>query len=520
MLSVGRTDMTEADKFSAGWEKLFLFAGNIVFVIVFGILAVTGDRVHRNAANWQLLLINLLVLAVLCAGSFYMPRKALPKCKHPVAMLLGIYVLLFVLQCIFVHYTYFYTGWDVDLVKWKVEGVLEGHSLQDLGADDYFSICPNNLMLFYAQYLLSKIGKMFSLEIPYNLCIYASCFCVAASCFFGSLVVRKTTRNRMVRCMYGLVSTAFILFCPWIAIPYSDTYGMLFVSLGIWAVYCLEKPVLKWPVLAFAALFGYHIKPTCIFPLFAAVILYLPRFISKWKQRWKELGILALSCLIVWGAGQGMVSWIQYSLSFRLDHEQELPPNHYIMMGMNMDTKGGFSPDDREFAVNIPTYEAKKQLIWDEIGVRWGQMTPEQKREHYLTKLIYIVNNGTFSWGDEGIFFYSIPEHDNFLNDIYREIFYPEGKYFTLYCELAQLVWMQILLGIVLLFIDKKNKVFHKAFLIIMLCGLLVFLMLFEARARYLILYSPAFLILSLYGYEGLFSRLSAKISRNPQSVA
>ncbi|MDE6924118.1 MAG: hypothetical protein K2P59_02500 [Acetatifactor sp.] len=532
--------MAGSGKFMAVWERIFLIAGNVVFFMVFCILAATDDRVHRNAANWRLLVVNLLILAVLCAVSLFAFRGNATECssemkvlrsgslsafwkriqawKHPVIVLLGIYLLLFALQCVFVHFTYFYTGWDVDLVKWRVEGVLEGYSLQDLGGDDYLSICPNNLLVFYVQYLLAKIGELFSLETPYNMCFYASCFCVSASCFFGNLIVRKMTQSGMIRLLYDLTGTVFILFSPWIGIPYSDTYGMLFATVGVWAVCCLERPVLKWPVTAFAALIGYQMKPTCIFPLFAAIILYLPGYLPELRRRWKELMILLLSCLVFWGAAQGIVFLVQYNLSFRLDPEQKLPVNHYIMMGLNTDTSGGFSAEDRNFAVSIPTYEEKKRLTWEEIAFRWEQMTASQKKEHYLTKLIYIMNNGTFSWGDEGVFFFSVPEHDNSLNDVYREVFYPEGKYFTFYCELAQIIWLQILLGIVLLFLDLKNQTFQKAFLVIVLCGLLTFLMLFEARARYLILYSPAFLILSLHGYEGLFSRILRRCTRGKAS--
>lgn len=506
--------MGKADKFIIAWERFFLIAGNILFFVVFCILLTTDDKVHRNAANRRLFVFNLLILAVLCAGSLLSCRKRKTPWKHPVAMLFVVYMLLFILQCIFVHCTYFYTGWDVDLMKWRIEGLLDGYSLQDFGGDSYLSRYPNNLLIFYFQYLASKAGKLLAMPTPYNLCFYVSCFSVAASCFFGALMVRKMTQNGLIRCMYGLVSTIFILFCPWIGIPYSDTYGMLFATLGLWAVYCLEKPAFKWPVLAFSALLGYHMKPTCIFPLFAAVILFLPECIVEFRKRKKELGILLLSCLIFSCAGQGVLVLAQHHLSFRLDAEQNLPPDHFIMMGLNTATRGGFSPEDHEFSVGIPAYEERKQYIREEIRNRWNQMTISQRGEHYLTKLIYIMNNGTFSWGDEGIFFDSVPEHDNPVNDVYSDIFYPEGKYFTFYCEFAQVIWMQILLGIVLLFFDLRKKARRKAFLMVVLCGLLTFLMLFEARARYLILYLPAFLILSLHGYEGIFSKICEKMKR------
>lgn len=495
------------------WERFFIVSGNIVFFTAFCILLATDDKVHRDTVNLRLFAINLLILSVLCAGSLLMQKGRKITWKHPVLVLIGIYLLLFILQCGFVHFTYFYTGWDVDLLKWRVEGILNGYSLQDLGGDDYLSISPNNLLLFYMQYLLAKIGELFSLEYPYNLCIYFSCFCVSASCFFGNLVVRKMTQNNFIRFLYNLTGTVFILFCPWIVIPYSDTYGMLFVALGLWAVYCLEKPVLKWPVLAFAALIGYYIKPTCVLTLLAALILYLPKLLIEFRENLKELGILLLSCLLFFGIGQGIAPLVQHNLSFHLYPERRLPSAHFILMGLNQETRGGFNPEDFEFTTGIPTYEEKERLVKEEIEFRWNQMSSSQKREHFITKFIYILNDGTFSWSNEGIFFWDVPEHDNRLNDVYLMFFHPEGKYFTLYCKIAQIIWMQILLGILFLFFDLKRQTFEKAFLCIVLCGLLAFLMLFEARARYLILYSPAFLILSLHGYGGLFSRLSAKLN-------
>lgn len=509
--------MTASDKFFEIWKRFFLIAGNIVFLLAFCLLLTTKETDLRDVTNLKLFGINLAILLCLCAGYLFMSghpfKNKLIFFRHPLYRLLGGYVLLFILQCIYVHFTYFYTGWDVELMRSRVEAVLAGCTLQEISADVGFSINPNNLFLFYIQYLTAKAGELFSLEKPYNLCIYLSCFCVAASCFLGSLIIRKVTQNSFIRFLYTLSSTIFILFSPWIVIPYSDTYGMLFTTLGIWAVIWLEKPILKWPVLAFASLIGYLIKPTCIFTLLAAVILLLPSFVTGFRKKWKELCILLFSCLLFAGiALEGVPLWIQHSLSFQLDPELKNPPLHYMMIGLNMDSRGGFNESDYFFTASISTYAEKERLIKKEIERRWNQMTPEQKREHYTAKFLYNFNDGTFAWTKEGGFFKTPSEQDNWLNDLYKEVFYSEGKYFTRYYEFAQVIWLQLLLGILFLFLNLKEQTDNKAFLIIVLCGLLTFLMLFEARARYLYLYSPAFLILSLYGYEGLFLKLSKKL--------
>lgn len=504
--------MDMSHKFTAAWQRFFLIAGNIVFLLIFLLLLTTDEQGLRETANLKLFAISIPITLALCAGYFFLPQRREGFHKHPLLPLIAGYLFLFILQCSFVHFTYFYTGWDAGLMRQRVDAILAGQTMQDASVDVIYSINPNNLFLFYIQYLISKVGELFSLEYPYNLCIYFSCFCVSMSCFLGNLILRQRTQNGFIRLLYTLISTVYILFSPWIVIPYSDTYGMLFVTLGLWAILYLKRPVFKWPVFAFAAFIGYQIKPTCIFLLFAALILYLPDFIINLRQKWKELCVLLLSCLIFFGAGQCILPWIQHSLSFRINPELKFPPLHYIMMGLNTDSKGGFDGSDYFFTLSIPTYEKKQIEIRKEIERRWNGMTPGQKRGHFTAKLLYTYNDGTFSWAGEGAFFDITPEHNNFLFDSYLKIFHPTGKYYVKYNESAQVVWLFLLFGILFTFLNRREQTSDKAFLMIVLCGLTVFLLLFEARARYLFLYAPAFLILSLYGYEGLFSTISARI--------
>ena len=508
--------MTTSRSFTALWQRFFIIAGNIFFFIIFFLLLTTKEQDFRNTSNLKLFAGSLPITLFLYALFFFLSRKKasplLPAAavpKHPLLAPVMGYLLLFLLLCVCIHFTYFYTGWDVGLIRVRLEGLLAGQTAQETGVDVGYSIYPNNLLLFYLQYLTVKAGAVFFPEHPYNLCLYSSCLCVTLACFLGSLTIRQISRNRLIRLIYTLISTLYILCSPWVMIPYSDTYGMLFVALGIWALFCARKPAVKWPVFAFASLIGCRIKPTCIFLLFAAVILYLPSLPALFRAKRRELCIFLLSCLIFFIIGQGISPWIQHRLDFTLDPERKVPPTHYIMMGLNTGSKGGFDGSDYVFTTSLPTYEEKVRRTLRESKLRWLETTPAQKRDHYMAKFLYTYNDGTFSWTKEGGFFDVMPEHDNPLNDLYLQIVKPEGKYFTAYCNFAQIIWLQILLGIPFLFLRRERQTSRKAFLTIVLCGLTVFLMLFEARARYLFLYSPAFLILSLYGYDGLFSFLS-----------
>lgn len=508
-----RIEMTISDKFTSLEERFFLISGNAVFMLAFCVLLTTDQRSFRNVSNLRLFAFDLLILAVLCMGYFVSRKKGEHRWKHSYILLAGGYLLLFLLQCLYVHFTCFYTGWDVGLMQMRVEAVLSGHTMQEVSGDIGYSVCPNNLFLFYIQYLIAKTGKLLSMKRPYDLCIYLSCLCVNLSCFLGSLVVRKAFPGHFIRFLYTVASTVFILFSPWIVIPYSDTYGMLFATLGIWAVCYLQKPLFRWPVLAFSSLIGYYIKPTCIFPLFAAFILFVPGFLICIREKRRELCILLISCVLFTGIGLSISPWIQHSLSFRIDPELKQPPYHFMMMGLNENSKGGFYGDDYFFTNSIPTYDEKVRMIKEEIGLRWNRMTARQKITHFTAKFLLCFNDGTFAWNT--LRKSGLSEQDNKLNDLYLEIFHPEGKYFTLYYDIAQAMWLLILSGILFLFLNLNDRTSDKAFLIIILCGLFLFLMLFEAGGRYLFLYAPAFLLLSLYGYEGLFFKICKKIKKS-----
>lgn len=512
------TTSTPSRSLATNWQRFFIIAGNIFFLIVFLLLLTTEEQDYRNTSNIKLFEGSLMITLFLYALFFFLNRRKI-SCppaastarKHPILPLAAGYLLLFLLLCVCIHFTYFYTGWDVGLIRVRLENLLSGHTAQEAGVDVGYSIYPNNLLLFYIQYLTVKVGAVFSPERPYNLCLYSSCLCVTLACFLGNLTIRQISRNRLIRHMYTLISTLYILCSPWVMIPYSDTYGILFVALGIWALFCAGKATVKWPVFAFASLIGCRIKPTCIFLLFAVITLYLPGLPTAFRKKRRELWIFLLSCLIFFGIGQGISPWVQYSLHFRLDPDLKVPPTHYIMMGLNIGSRGGFDGGDYAFTTSLPTYEEKVRRTLRESRLRWLETTAAQKKKHYLAKFLYTYNDGTFSWTKEGGFFEVMPEHDNPLNDLYLQIVKPDGKYFTAYCNFAQVIWLQILFGIPFLFLGRDKQTSRKAFLMIVLCGLTVFLMLFETRARYLFLYSPAFLILSLYGYEALFSFLWEK---------
>ena len=445
-------------------DKAAIYGGVFCFAVVLAVLLTSDKCINRLADNRVL---TLLALAVMLPGGILYGvsvHRAGRRFRNPILWLVLGYALLYAVQLFWVNRVYFYTGWDVGVMKYRVDGIVEGGGMVALGAEEGYSIYPNNLLLFYIQCIVVKIGKLVSMQDPYLLCIYVSCLSVNVSCFLGNLILRKFTESGCVRGYYTVLSTIAVLFSPWIIIPYSDTYGMFFVMLGMWGLLCLDRKYLKWVVVAFAAVIGYWIKPTCVFPLFAAYMTYGLRYLVAVRERWRELLALAVSTVCFWAAAQLIPVWIQHTYSFRLDPQLQIPYTHYIMMGLNEETMGGYYHEDYLYSMRQPDFASRKQAAIEEAAYRVRTYAREGRLgEFFKEKALVNFNDGTFAWCDEGGFFSGYIKHDNALADLFLEtMVYPgylgnEGKYFSLYRTVMQVVWLSMLIGVLFAGIEIKK---------------------------------------------------------------
>lgn len=490
-------------------NKLYiLFGGAIYFLIAILVLCI-GEKSDRLIGNWGLLAIGL-GLGTFLFFIFNLLRPQLQKLSNLKGFYVVIYLLILIIQLLCIKASYFWTGWDVGLMRGYINAIHAGETMQSIGADISYSIYPNNLLLFYLEYLLVGIGSFFQMKEPYLLCVYVSAFCVNVSCFIGNRIIGKLSGSKMLQMIYTVVGAVFICFSPWIIIPYSDTYGMLFVMLGIGALCLIEEFRMKWLLVSFAAILGYCIKPSCIFILFAVIMVKIPQYVLSIKKRYKELLALCCSILIFGGLSLGIRPWIEHFFQFELDENREMEYAHFMMMGFNVETNGLFNYDDVLFSLSFSDRSTRKEAEFQELKNRLLTYTKEQKAQLLKNKLMINFNSGDFAWGIEGDFYYERFVHYNIVYRICHEIFYPTGSYYRYFKTVMQGIWLVILAGIPLVAFSSRKReknLDEIAVMVIVLCGLALFVMLFEARARYLYLYAPVFLIVALIGYQGILPR-------------
>ena len=153
-------------------------------------------------------------------------------------------------------------------------------------------------------------------------------------------------------------------------------------------------------------------------------------------------------------------------------------------------------------------YLRDKIAYLQEIFERIEDMGPAGLLELGQKKLLTIYSDGTFGWWVEGGFLEGDIEagHPK-LREILCSIYYPDGKYYPLFCNWVQAIWLGVLAwGLCNAW--EKDVEDEVSVLILSVIGLTLFELLFEARARYLFTYGPIYIITAIYGIVVVYEKI------------
>ena len=113
-----------------------------------------------------------------------------------------------------------------------------------------------------------------------------------------------------------------------------------------------------------------------------------------------------------------------------------------------------------------------------------------------------------------------MPIPKNPITKFLRNLYWDNGKYHVVYQTIAELFWMICLIGCACnVFALKKNNInVVRSEYLVMICsliGIALFVMIFEARARYLYVYIPFYVLVAVKGYHLMYHSLFKNDSCN-----
>lgn len=281
---------------------------------------------------------------------------------------------------------------------------------------------------------------------------------------------------------------------------YTDTFSLPFV------VFTLETALnvldakekgnkLKWAALSGVfAFLGGQIKMTVLIVLIAAVIVWLLHFPVR----------QGLMCMVT-AAGViliGIFAVHQYMLANVLDpaiyNQEHTPVIHWIMMSIPSadNPYGGYNSADYALTWGMMDEGATHAEVMTSI---YSRMKDKIYTLRYPNRLILALLRKNSAYVSDGTFGMTEMLDDRPIRwNAISEIVLEPGRWYFVYGAIITGIWQaQLFIAAIGAFRAWKSERTEKTLLCIACFGILLFLIIWEARSRYLFGYVPLFLLLS-----------------------
>lgn len=444
-------------------------------------------------SNRALLIISLGICLVLI---LFLKRIGKVSISYKqVVLALGLAsILLFIFQLIIVLNMFFYSGWDAGGVRDSVFEIIN----ETYNIWYPYSRFPSNINITALMVVVAKISNFIGLN-EYIGILTVNILLVNLAGFFTFLCAYKLTSSIKHSIFSWIMFTLLVSVSPWISIPYSDTYSILFPILAYY-LYISMKPKAKidsrWFFIGLLCFYGATIKQTVIIVLIAIIIVELLRTIVQTdNHKWARLlGIVVIVFLSVFPVLL-ISSFSKGLLGVEINNEEDFSIFHLAMMGLNEDTNGVFSQDDIDFSASFKTIEERNTNNIEVIKQRLRDFGFFGYLKFLAKKILVVFSDGSFAWGVEGNFYQTIPERFSQLSSTLKAIYYNDGANNLLLITIEQILWFVVLLFLTAMGILTKKPGGNKIVLMLIIIGIVSALMLFEARARYLYHLSSFFVL-------------------------
>ena len=409
----------------------------------------------------------------------------------------------------------FTNGWDVEVLTARARGVVDLSTYAG-----YLSQNPNQLFLFGLFTKIAAFAKVISVD-PYTLLSVVSLASVDVSILLVSEACVKQF-GELPAIKFQLISSLLVGLSPWVMVPYSDTFGLLFVSLILWCWVCIPKLIPSAFFISFFTLLGYRVKPTVIFVTLSIAFFGCLSAImrsrrdanSAFSSSFTKVSFLLCGIAVVCGLLlAGVTSRYVAGSYVDINPNASYGMTHFLAMGINPDARGVYSAEENVLSSGIADPRERKAAqiqLWRE---HLEDLGPTGLAKLLFQKNLTTYADGTFAWKVEGTFFTSVTGKSTIARSIYGITMDQEEQQSPEFVRgersfrlIEQAIWLAVL---VLACINCFRAIKHyqscenssMPFVAVMALSLLMlsaFLLIFECRARYLFLYSLFYVALAV----------------------
>lgn len=430
-------------------------------------------------------------------------------------------ILVFLVQAIVSYNIIFRTSWDVAAVWYGAHWTALGDPEGIMQMSEYFSLCPNNLFLVFIFSAILKLNILLGNPISNGglLLVLVQCALMNLTGVLLHLCARRLMGRKLAWGAY-IFYIVLIAISGWMVLPYSDGMGVIFPVLFLYLYFKTKESASFWRyalcfIMFLCGAIAFYIKPYTIIVIIAVALIELIELIKnrkkgKIKSEPAIIGGMVITAIIALIIGGFFISTANDSLGFEINKEMNMDFRHYMMIGVNVDSWGGYNDADLEF---VKQYDNKQQRNEAELQITWERlknMGIPGYAELLLHKMSKDYLDGTFGWGTYDSFYTEIYDSKgNFLCEPLRSWFYGIGTAYPYNALIRQLLWIFILAFAPLAVFTQKNFTTVEKVLLLTVLGYTLYLGIFESHARYLFTFAPIYILLAAMGLKRLAEGLN-----------
>jgi len=457
-----------------------------------------------------------LAVAVLLAGFFGLKWRPLSRLASWVdgrsrrrrrAILLGLHLTLTLVSCVVALGVYqpVRGGWDVDVVsqaavQWATKGTLTDVQTQ------YFELWTNNIGQLNIMHLIAlAVGpSAFAMVALLSGPVLAS---ITIALVYGVAHERADTGTALLA---GAASWVLVGMNPYVAVPYTDMYVLLFpVLLMLLMGKAYRSPTLRgrmgWLVaVGVVAGIAAQIKITVLIVVIAAAVIIAVAIalVGRGRRLLVALGavLMVVSTLATFEAASAVSNG---ALPAGNDRSQAMPMEYWVATGLS-EPYGEWNLDLMDSLAAATSTSGRRQLADVVIEQRLNELGPGGYVAFLYKKLTWVYSDGTyFAFGEAQLAPGAAFAYSNVVAHDIRTFLVPTGGWQNaMYSTLIQGVWLIVLAGVLLAFLRKLRAPFDwfVSTLALTVLGVTAYQAIWEARARYLLMFVPLFILLAFVG--------------------
>ena len=482
---------------------------SVGFLILF-IWIVAMCILENNLRMNPIFIIGMVVISILLLSYIY--KKLLKRYENltnkKAWIFFGIVVTIMVIvQFIIGYLVRTDPSWDLGLCIESAKEILEfGHSTD---MSSYYIQAPNNIFITL---LLAATIKIFSFIGIHDVNIAT----LIMNIFFIQLAVAilfkitKKVFNNFTACFTLVLMFMFLPIYPYSTIMYTDTTSMflplafLYCFIKIYQMQKSKKKYIYAGIMGILAFISLHLKVTALIVVVAFIINEIV------QHRFKEMVKVILVTVCTFIAIELPYTAIIKNtgvIGIPFEDTKQIPFTHFVMMGMY--GSGAFSADEWQFTLKLPDYETRKEENINKI---------KERLHSYGTQgYIKFLNNKIKgqTWGSGTYDFESILNSYNIDNNIAHQFLLSNGKYYRYVFYYCQVFHFTMLVSIIIsiAYSIKKGRNENNIMIIskMSILGLLIFLLFWETRSRYMLNFIPIYILAFTSGIA-YFQKDSKKI--------